>query len=173
MTEDDFDVVPHLGSMRRYALVLTRDRHTADDLVHDTLLRAFEKADTFRTGRSLRSWLLSIVHNSFVSGLRRERAQQRRDTAFAEIQSEAVDGDQEQAVRLRELAARFAELPETQRATLHLVAVEGLSYAEAAAALEVPIGTIMSRLSRARAQLREPEETGRGKLRLVQGRDDG
>jgi len=166
------DVAAHLDSLRRYARALTRDEAAADDLVQEALLRALERAGTYRPGGSLRAWLAGIVHNRFVSGRRRQAAEARRDQTFADFRDTSVEGDQEHAAQLALVAARFDALPAPQRAALHLVAVEGLSYQEAATALDVPIGTIMSRLSRARAALRAGEARV-PTLRMVRGdRDD-
>ncbi len=169
-----FDVVATLPSLRRYARALTRDETAADDLVQDALLLAIERNDTFRPGGSLRAWLASIVHNRFISDQRRRRAETQRDAALADVATEqARAGHQESALLLADLAARFAGLPEAQRSALHLVAVEGLSYQETATALGVPIGTIMSRLSRARATLRADESPARtNPFRIVGGRDE-
>jgi RNA polymerase sigma-70 factor (ECF subfamily) len=169
-----FDVEQQLPALRRYARALTRDAARADDLVQDALTRAYAQAHRFDARRSLRAWLLAIVHNQFVSGERRRLAEARRDAAFANFQAEAVaDAGQEHAAYLCEIAERFASLPEPQRAVLHLVAVEGLGYREAADALGVPIGTVMSRLSRARAALRAPEACTRQRLHIVGGIDRG
>lgn len=159
--------------MRRYARSLARDDQDADDVVQDALVRAIERQDTFQPTRSRRQWLLAIVHNVFISGKRREAAEGRRDARFAETMVAHVDADQEHRVRLAHLAQAFAALPDLQRSVMHLVAVEGLTYQEAATILDVPVGTIMSRLARARAALRDhqtgPAETT---LRLVGGQDD-
>jgi RNA polymerase sigma factor (sigma-70 family) len=107
---------------------------------------------------SLKAWLLTILHRLFLDGQRRQAAERRRDAKLEDLGTTgAGQGDQEQAVYLSEVAARFAALPDEQRAVLHLVGVEGLTYHEASLALEAPIGTIMSRLSRARAALRKGE----------------
>jgi RNA polymerase sigma-70 factor (ECF subfamily) len=160
-------VVAHLDGLRRYARALTRDDAAADDLVQESLLRAIEGADTFRAGGSLRAWLAGIVHNRFVSGRRRQAAEARRDETFAGLREGSPGiASQEHAAQLALVSDRFDALPEPQRAVLHLVAVEGLSYQEAATALDVPIGTVMSRLSRARAALRAPAEQT-PKLRMV------
>ena len=169
------DVVAHLDGLRRYARALTRDDVAADDLVQEALLRAIERAGTFRAGGSLRAWLAGIVHNQFVSGRRRQAAEARRDETFVGIGLATQDpGDPDHAAQLVWVAERFHDLPEAQRTVLHLVAVEGLSYQEAAAALDVPIGTVMSRLSRARATRRAPGAASRTPtLRVVRGDADG
>lgn len=165
-------VIAELGPMRRYALALTRDASAADDLVQESLLRAFEKRASFRPDGPLRSWLLSILHNCFIDARRRDDARGRRDAAF--VAEDRLAPVQDHAVRLSQVADAFQQLPEEQRAALHLVAIEGLAYAEAAAVLDIPIGTLMSRIGRARTQLRAIEE-GQGRprgLRLVGGNDD-
>ncbi|MBB3926990.1 RNA polymerase sigma-70 factor (ECF subfamily) [Sphingobium jiangsuense] len=177
------DILEEMSSMRRYARSLTRDEQAADDVVQDALLKALEKRHLFRPDGSRRGWLLAIVHNIFISTRRREEARARRDTRFAGMLTDRLDPDQEHAATLHQVAQAFAALPEPYRAILHLVAVEGQSYQEAAAILDIPVGTVMSRLSRARAALRRAEggaaEDGadggnaadRG-LRIVGGRDD-
>lgn len=160
--------------MRRYARALARDYQDADDVVQDALVRAIERNATYEPGRSRRRWLLAIVHNVFVSGLRRRAAERRRDDRFADAQLVHSDPAQEHRARLTDIARGFDALPEHQRAVLHLIAVEGLTYQECADLLGVPAGTIMSRLARARASLRERDErpAGGAKLRIMGGRDD-
>ena len=155
------DVIAQLAPLRRYARALTRDESQADDLVHDALVRAYERRSTFRRGASLRNWLLSILHNTFVDGHRRRKAERRRDAEAAQLAEVTVPAGQEDSVQLRQIRQAFLGLPEEQRAVLHLVAIEGLPYQEAANALGIPLGTLMSRLGRARAALRAFEESGR------------
>lgn len=164
-----------LAAMRRYARSLARGDQDADDVVQDALVRAMERHQTFQPGYSRRRWLLAIVHNVFASTRRRAAAESRRDGRFAETMMSHVDPEQDQRARLAQIARTFAGLSEQHRAVLHLVVMEGLSYQEAANVLDVPIGTVMSRLARARAALRQAEddrEQGGAKLRLVGGRDD-
>jgi RNA polymerase sigma-70 factor (ECF subfamily) len=155
---DQDDVVEHLGTLRRYARALTRDEAQADDLLHDALLRAFERRSTFRLGRALKPWLFSILHNTFVDGQRRRTAERRREAEIAQGVTDLSPPAQESSLRLEQIRRGFDALPEEQRAVLHLVAIEGLSYQDAAAALDLPIGTLMSRLGRARAALRAFED---------------
>ncbi len=157
-TKRDIDVIGLLAPLRRYALSLTRDPNEAEDLVHDALLRAFERRDQFRQGRQLRPWLMSILHNRFVDRLRTRRAEAVRDAEIGLRVDPAAQAAQESATRLAEVRRAFMALPDEQRAALHLVTVEGLSYDEAAASLGIPVGTLVSRVSRARAKLREMEE---------------
>jgi RNA polymerase sigma factor (sigma-70 family) len=168
------DVLAQLPRMLRYARVLTRDRDEAEDLVHTALERAYGRRGTFREGGDLGAWLLAIVHNAFVSGERGKRASAARELSLAHTASEVASPSQEHAADLQFVQAAFGRLGAEHRAVLHLVTVEGLSYADAAAALDVPVGTVMSRLSRARAALREQlgDEPARPRLRIVGG-DDG
>jgi RNA polymerase sigma-70 factor (ECF subfamily) len=177
------DVIGLLGPLRRYARALTRDETTAEDLVHDALVRAFERRSTFHLGGNLRAWLFAILHNTFVDGRRRRVAEARREEAVAGSLDVAVPASQETSIHLEQVRRAFAILPEEQRAVLHLVAIEGLPYQEAAHALGIPVGTLMSRLGRARAALRSFEEArpadrprlpspARPKLRIVGGDND-
>lgn len=178
--DTDPDIDGDLAAMRRYARSLARDDQDADDVVQDALLRAIERRDTFRAEGNRRGWLLAIVHNVFVSGTRRRAAETRRNDRFADTLATQTDAAQEHHARLREIARSFAALPDHHRAVLHLTAVEGLSYQQCADLLAVPIGTVMSRVARARAALRDLENgredtDGRRRaapLRLVGGQDD-
>jgi len=177
-----FNVVGQLDSLRRYARTLTRDEHEAEDLVHDALLRAYQGRRQFRAGCSLKAWLLSVLHNAFIDTVRKRRAETRRLAHVAEMAPREAPPNQDHAVRLAQVRKAFMELPESQRTVLHLVVLEGLSYQEAAATLGIPLGTLMSRLGRARAALRSQEEPSAGssephvgrptRLRVVGGSDD-
>ncbi len=166
------DIERELPRLRGYARALTRDAIAADDLVQEALLRAYERASTYRPDRSLRSWLLSILHNLFIDQKRREGSEQRRNARLSLLSEGLVsDGGQEQAVFLREISIRFEALPEEHRAVISLISVQGLSYHEAATTLGVPVGTVMSRLHRARAALREPQVAEAARLHIVGGKD--
>lgn len=171
-----FNVIGQLATLRRYALSLARNPDDAEDLVHDALVKAYERQVTFRSGANIRNWLLSIVHNTHIDRIRQSRSQRRRNDAVADITDEAAAPPQEHSVRLAQVRAAFMDLPEEQREALHLVAIEELSYQEAASVLGIPVGTLMSRISRARAQLRAIEETDpasrRGHLKLIGGKRD-
>lgn len=144
-----------LPRLRRFALWLTRNSASADDLVQSTLERALSR-DSKRAAGDLRAWLFTILYRLFLDGQRRSRRYARILQLFA--------GDEEQTSSAEEVAiARstleaFAELSAEQRALLLLVSVEGLSYREVAETLDVPMGTVMSRLSRARNALRVASE---------------
>ncbi|TCU13387.1 sigma-70 family RNA polymerase sigma factor [Rhizobium sullae] len=155
--ERPFDVIGQLAVLRRYARALVRNPDDAEDLVHDALVRAFEKRQSFRRAGNLRTWLLSILHNAHIDRVRQNRSVARRHDEAALETDPSLPAGQEHAVRLQQVRDAFFDLPEEQREALHLVAIEDLSYQEAAASLGIPIGTLMSRVSRARAQLREFE----------------
>ena len=142
------ELIPRL---RRYARALTGDRPGADDLVQDTLERAWTKLHLYRRGTDLRAWLFTVMHNVYVNRVRATRATDPLDEEMPELAQRASQGD---ALMVRDLDRALARLPEEQRAVLLLVALEDMSYEQVARALDIPIGTVMSRLSRAREKLR-------------------
>jgi RNA polymerase sigma-70 factor, ECF subfamily len=160
------DVISLLSPLRRYAKSLTRDDTQADDLVQDTLVRAYERQASFRASGNLKGWLLSILHNIFIDERRSRTAVAQRLARVTEVTETAQPADQETRVRLQQIQQAFLSLPEEQRSALHLVAIEGLSYQEAAESLAIPVGTLMSRLGRARAALRA-FEAGQGLLKIA------
>ena len=148
----------HIPGLRRYAYALLHgDRENADDLVQDSLERALSCWHQRRTDGDLRGWLFTILYHRFVTG----RRCQRRDVGHSSLQEilqaeqPRVEGRQEGALAHRDLVRGFAELPEEQRSVLLLIAVEDFSYRETARVLGLPIGTVMSRLSRGREHLRQ------------------
>ena len=144
-------IVAEIPRLRRYARALTGDVVRADDLVQDTLERALGKWALWRPG-NLRAWLFSIMHNLFVNQARSPRVvDYPGDEALPELPARGNQGD---ALELRDFARSLARLPEEQREVLLLVGLEDLSYEDAAKVLGVPIGTVMSRLSRGRERLR-------------------
>jgi RNA polymerase sigma-70 factor (ECF subfamily) len=144
-------IVAEIPRLRRYARALTGDAVRADDLVQDTLERALGKWALWRPG-NLRAWLFSIMHNLFVNLARSPRVvDYPGDEALPELPTREHQGD---ALELRDLTRSLAKLPEEQREVLLLVSLEDLSYEDAAKVLGVPIGTVMSRLSRGRERLR-------------------
>jgi RNA polymerase sigma-70 factor (ECF subfamily) len=120
------DVIAQLAPLRRYARALTRDETQAEDLVHDALVRAYERRTTFRAGANLRTWLLSILHNTFIDGRRQRGAELRREAETIHLAEITAPADQESSVRLQQIGRAFLTLPDEQRAVLHLVAIEGL-----------------------------------------------
>ncbi|SEF09824.1 RNA polymerase sigma-70 factor, ECF subfamily [Rhizobiales bacterium GAS191] len=145
---------PLIPPLRRYARALLRDRDAADDLVQDCLERTISRWHLRRPDGDARSWVFTILHNLAVNRLRRgarRGAQLNIDTVNEATLARAPT--QEDGLRHRELLHALGALPDEQRAVLLLVGVEDLSYAEAAQVLDVPIGTVMSRLARARDRL--------------------
>ncbi|MFW5679948.1 MAG: sigma-70 family RNA polymerase sigma factor [Pseudomonadota bacterium] len=147
--------IPHL---RRYARSLTGDDASADDVVQASLERALRKHHLWRRRGSLRSWLFRIVHRTFLNSLPRRPP----DRGLDELgdAEPAVPAVQETRSELDATVRDLYRLPVAQRATLALVVVEGLDYEEAADVLGVPVGTVRSRLSRARDTLRQWAEPG-------------
>lgn len=157
----DLDIPAHLGVLRRYALVLTRDPDEAEDLVQEALLRAVASARTWEPGRPVRPWLLAIVHNQHVSRRRRRQVEAACTVELEEQAPKAVPAAQPHRIQLNRTMQALMSLPEEQREVLVLVALEGLSYKEAAELLGIPLGTLVSRLGRARAALRVAVGEGR------------
>jgi RNA polymerase sigma-70 factor (ECF subfamily) len=161
-----------IPALRRYALALLRDRQGVDDLVHDCLVQGLTHMRNRKEEGDIRPWLFSIMHNLFIDQKRRER--RRGQTASLDTVTGAGDGSQntmptqEDRLRWRDLLRALSELPLELRLVITMISVEGLSYAAVAEVLEIPIGTVMSRLSRGRERLRQKmagEE--RGFLRRV------
>lgn len=154
-------VQPLVPALRRYARAMLRDRDDSDDLVQDVLERAIAGWSGRRGTGSLRSWLFAILHNLALDRLRR-RARHGTSEPLEAVPEARLGSapTQEQTIERRDVLSLVALLPEEQRSVLLLVAVEELSYAEAAAVLDVPQGTVMSRLSRARERLRRMMEGG-------------
>ncbi len=165
------DLLAAIPRLRRYARVLTGDSTRADDLVQDTLARAWEKRRLWQAGTDLRAWLFTIMHNIYVNQL----AVARREGVTISLDSEGahaawqlpVRANQVDRVELLELVAQMGRLPTDQREVLLLAAVEEMHYDEIAATLDVPMGTVMSRLSRARARLRRLVDEPASPLRVV------
>jgi RNA polymerase sigma-70 factor (ECF subfamily) len=143
----------HIPALRRYARLLTGDTTRADDLVQDTLERACVKWALWQPGSALRSWLLSLMHNLFLN----QRRDWRHDDGHLSLDDvpEPAHEPQARTAERLDLQQGLARLPPAMREVLLLVAVEEYTYAEAATILGVPVGTVMSRLHRARERLRD------------------
>jgi RNA polymerase sigma-70 factor (ECF subfamily) len=154
------ELLAAIPRLRRYARVLAGDAARADDLVQETLARGWEKRGLWRPGTDLRAWLFTIMHNVFVN----QRTSANREAAQVSLDADTESGraawqvpvqpQQFTRVELMELLQHVGRLPVEQRETLLLAAVEELKYEEIAATMSVPVGTVMSRLSRAREKLR-------------------
>ena len=146
-----------LPELRRFAYSLTCDRDAADDLTQSALERALTKASAWDSSRPLKFWVFRIARNLWLDQLRAEKIRGNTEDIDAEEVDIADDGlaAMHTMQELREVTDKMRDLPEDQRAVLALVALEGYSYKEAAELLDIPIGTVMSRLSRARKTLIE------------------
>jgi RNA polymerase sigma factor (sigma-70 family) len=171
----NLDVTPYLEDLWRYGRVLTRNDADADDLVQEALIRALALARTYDAARPLLPWLITVVRNTFLTGVTRTNAEKRRLYAYATLSDPVLLPSQEHTVELSNVRAALISLPTDQVEVLHLVGVLGFTYSDAAAVLGVPTGTVMSRLSRARAALRDAMDNARNrkslKLRVVGGRN--
>jgi RNA polymerase sigma-70 factor, ECF subfamily len=161
--------------LRRYARALTRDVHAADDLVQDCLARALGKVHLWEEGSDLRAWLFTILHNQHVNHVRRA-VREGAAIGLADHSMPSSTPNQARRLELRDLERAMGKLPDEQRAVILLVGLEGLRYEEVAEILDVPVGTIRSRLSRGRETLRrlmdmlpETDETERPARHALSG----
>ncbi|MBC7734372.1 MAG: RNA polymerase sigma factor [Bacteriovorax sp.] len=152
--QDQADIVACIPSLRRYARGLVSDRDRADDLVQDTLERAWSRFSMWQKRGEVRAWMFGIMHNHFIDRLRAQRSRP-EDSAGDDLPELPQRALQTDALEVRDLDRLLQRLPPEHREVLLLVGVEEMSYQEVATAIGVPIGTVMSRLSRARARLRE------------------
>lgn len=156
----DLEIEAQIPALRRFARSLARNPDDADELVQDTLLQALSRWRQLRRPESIRAWLFQILFNLHRT---RGRGRQRDLARFSD--ADGADhpdpsGDPAQALHLGDTLAALARLPQDQRIALELVAVEDMTYEEVARVTDVPIGTVMSRLSRARERLRSELEGG-------------
>ena len=152
MQADEGLLLPWVPRLRRYARALAGNRDDADDLVQDTLERAWTKSGLWRGVSDMRAWLFGMMHNLHVDGVRRPRLHTvAQDEDTPEIPVAPTQSDR---LAVLDLQAALEQLPVEQKEILLLVALEDMSYAEVAQTLGVPIGTVMSRLSRGRERLR-------------------
>ena len=157
---DDEQLLTWVPRLRRYARALVGNRDDADDLVQDTLERAWAKSAMWRGVTDMRAWLFEIMHNLHVDGIRRPKLHTVvLDEDTPEVPVASTQGDR---LAVLDLHAALERLPVEQREIVLLIALEDMSYAEVAATLGIPIGSVMSRLSRGRERLRS----------LMEGRPD-
>ncbi|WP_207001858.1 RNA polymerase sigma factor [Trinickia mobilis] len=151
------ELMDHVPRLRRYARALVNNRDLADDLVQDTLERALSRTERFQAGTDLRAWLFTIMHNVFANQVRKASTRAVHvsvdDDAVPEGEF-AVQANPTRALEVRDLDYALQRLPAEQRAVVLLVGLEEMSYTDVALALDIPIGTVMSRLSRGRERLR-------------------
>jgi RNA polymerase sigma-70 factor, ECF subfamily len=148
--------LPHL---RAFARMIARDHTLAEDLVQDTVMQALAKRDQFHPGTNLKGWLIIILRNRFFNEMRRSS---RKSEIHVEHLGDiaAIDGGQEVSIEVRDFNRAFRRLPPAQREALTLVGASGFSYEEAAAIAGCPIGTMKSRVSRARLDLQQALDGG-------------
>ncbi len=161
-------MVAHVGALRRYALLLVGDGHEADDLVQEALARVLLQTRAWRPVRDLRAYLFTTLHNIFIDNRRRQRNSRNEVDVSEVLDRVATPASQTDRLEWRDLVRALARLPAEQREVVLLVGLEGMSYRDAARILGIPIGTVMSRLSRGREALRRL--TGRApstRLRVV------
>lgn len=148
-------IIDQIPALRRYARALTGERHAADELVQDSLERAWSRFHLWRPGTDVRAWLFTIMHNLYANAVRKAK----RTPSYAPLAEvdrvSPIPSNAEASVEVSNLIQALASLPDGQRETLLLVSLEGLTYEQVAQALDIPIGTVMSRLSRAREHLRQ------------------
>lgn len=147
-------IVSTLPRLRRFARAITRDVHDADDLVQLSIERALVRCEQWRPESGFESWMFGVMRNAWIDEI---RSRGRRDRLFAAEEAGENVGDDGGETEVRRLAVQRAvqSLPEEQRLAVALVLIEGLSYREAADVLEIPIGTVTSRLARAREALQK------------------
>ncbi len=138
-------------SLRRYALVLTRNGDAAEDLVQETLVKAIAASDRWEPGTDLRVWMFRIMHNTHISERRRHQV---RELAKPLLPKPVDTTDPTMRIELQQVLDALDQLPEAQRQPIALIALQEMSYAEAASILDVPLGTFYSRIGRGRTALR-------------------
>ncbi len=146
---------PQLPGLRRYALSLTRDHTGAEDLVQNCVVRALSREHQWRDGTDLRAWLFTILHNEFVSELRRRQREENRAPNSGLKPAQMPSSDPEMSYRVREVQNALQLLPAWQREIVLRIGLDREEYDDIAAVLGIPVGTVRSRLARARERLRE------------------
>ena len=154
MTDFALLLEAEIPRLRRYARALTRDTVRADDLLQGCLTRAIAKQHLWQPGTDLRAWLCTMLRNELISELRRSARNPETASVDGAITLPSVEPDAPTILELRDLEAAIAKLPAEQREAILLIGLEGMRYEDAASLLRVPVGTVRSRLSRARATLR-------------------
>lgn len=152
MPEPRDQLLACIPRLRRYARALVGERAGADDLVQDTVERGWARLASWRGGSDMRAWLFSIMHNVHIDQVRRPSVP--TESLSEETVMPTAPGSASTGLELRDIETALRQLPDEQREILLLVALEELSYDEVAHTLNIPIGTVMSRLSRAREKLR-------------------
>ncbi|MCC6530998.1 MAG: RNA polymerase sigma factor [Burkholderiales bacterium] len=168
MSRFDLLIDAHIPHLRRYARALTGDVARADDLVQDTLERAWIKFHLWQPALALRPWLFAIMHNVYVNQVRANARRAHSALADDDAAALAARANQSDMLEVNDIIACLARLPQEQREVLLLVSLEDLNYSEVGRILSIPIGTVTSRLARARTKLRTLlDGSGQGSLKVV------
>lgn len=153
-TDPRDSLVEHLPAMRAFAISLTRNGSIADDMVQDTLVKAWTNIEKFKEGTNMRAWLFTILRNTYYSS-RRKANREVADIDGIHTESLAEKPAHDGRLQMNDFRVAFAQLKDEQREALLLVGASGFSYEEAADMCGVAVGTIKSRTNRARAKLAE------------------
>ncbi len=148
-----------IPTLRRFARSLTRDRDRADDLVQDCLLRAIENIDKWQAGTSMRAWLFVMLRNLFYNKIRKAKGERESVDELQAKSPTVTPANQEHSLALKDLGEAFEQLSDDHRDVISLVVIQGLEYETTAEVLNVKVGTVKSRLSRARRELAATTET--------------
>lgn len=175
MSDTDQLIAEQIPKLRRYARALLGDPIRADDLVQEALVRGLSRSHLWQTGTDIRAWMFTILHNVYVNSQRQRRIRQDDQELPEDHPEMATPPNQERSLEVRDLARALHQLPAPQREVVLLVGLEGMNYKQVAAVLDIPIGTVMSRLHRGREALRRlmaygpaPRTSGQdSKLRIV------
>lgn len=160
MSDTEQLIAEQIPRLRRYARALLTDPVRADDLVQETLLRALSRSHLWQPGTDIRAWMFTILHNLNVNQQRQRNARGDHLELDDDHVQLAVAPTQERGLELRDLARGLQHLPDPQRQVILLVGLEGMNYKQVAAVLDIPIGTVMSRLHRGREALRRMMAVG-------------
>jgi RNA polymerase sigma-70 factor (ECF subfamily) len=156
MSEQEFGnrLIAEIPHLRAFAISLSGSITTADDLVQETMVKAWSHAESFEPGTNFRAWLITILRNTYFTAYRKQ-SRELQDSEGFYAERRTVEGDQEVKMEVQDMQKALSKLPDEYREILLLVGIAEVSYEEAAEICDVPIGTIKSRLNRARAKLAE------------------
>lgn len=155
------DLLEETDGLRKFALKLTRNVYDAEDLVQSTVLRALEKRTMFQSGTNLFSWTSKIMYNMFVSNYRRKTKYESQYDPEPYINNQSQEASQDIKMEVQDIENAMQELNEEHQEVLMMVCVKNMKYAEVSEALQIPVGTVRSRLSRAREALKTALSTPR------------
>jgi RNA polymerase sigma-70 factor (ECF subfamily) len=152
-------MINEMDNLRKFAYKLTQNNSDADDLLQATILRAYEKKHLFQKDTNLFSWSSKIMFNLFVSNYRRKTKFETQYDPSSYIERESVEATQDIKMELRDVEEAIMNLSEDHQEILKMVCIKGMQYAEVSEMLQIPVGTVRSRLSRARESLQAELET--------------